>query len=413
MASRKLTDSQVRAAKATDKPYKRFDGGGLYLLVTPAGLRTPEGSKLWRIKYRLGGRELVYAVGSYPEVSLAAAREETDRVRALVREGLDPTQQKQAKIRTNLQHNEQQRRDAEGMFRRVALEWLGESEQKFAPGTYRAKRRRVHRYLLPTLGSFPISKISVAEIRPLLQRAKADGAWSGIHLKGDLSAIFKFALVRGLCDSNPVFALTGLLPFPKSRSKTVLTDDLIKRFFSGLHCYRGFPETALALRFIATLACRPLMIANAKWSEFDLEDKLWRRPGSTMKTGQDYVSPLPTQAIQLLLQLSQVHANTEFVIPHRTNPEIHADPARFRYAMRDLNLGELATPHCWRATFSTWAHENGFPPDAIERQLAHVEGNRVRAAYNKSLLIDQRRVMMQAWADHLDAVSTTLPGSVT
>lgn len=248
--------------------------------------------------------------------------------------------------------------------------------------------------------TMPMSDIGVKQIRPLLEDCKAYGAWAAIHVKGDLSAIFEFAVVRGLAESNPIPNLRGLRRILVSESKAVMTREQIQGFYQALRGYRGYPETALCLRLIALTACRPGEAADAEWDEFDYEDAVWRRPAAKMKARRDHISPLSPQAIAVLKNLQRITGGGHYLFPHRGGKGF-TTPNRLTYAMRDMNLGRGTTPHCWRATFSTWANENGYRPDAIERQLAHVESNKVRATYNKALLLADRKLLMQAWADYL------------
>jgi len=206
---------------------------------------------------------------------------------------------------------------------------------------------------------------------------------------------------RGLVESNPVPGLRGLVRIPRSESKAALTLAQIRELFTKLRGYRGFPESVMCLRLIALTACRPGEACDAEWSEFDLEAKLWRRPAEKMKGRRDHVSPLSTHAIAMLESLRAITGGGRYLFPHRQKPDGFATTARLCYLMRDLNVAKGASPHCWRTTFSTWANENGHPPDAIERQLAHVESNRVRATYNKALMVEERRQIMQAWGDYL------------
>ncbi|MCZ7655382.1 MAG: site-specific integrase [Rhodocyclaceae bacterium] len=237
-------------------------------------------------------------------------------------------------------------------------------------------------------------------LRPLLLDLKG-GAWTAIHIKGDLSGIFDFAILRGWCESNPVYLLRSLVQIPRSESKAALQTPQLRDFFKQLAGYRGWPETALALRLILLTAARPGEVAAAEWVEIDFEARLWRRPAAKMKARLDHISPLSDQAAALLQELCAITGNSAHLVPRRDGTPRPIDPARFAYAMRDLALAERASPHCFRATFSTWANERGFRLDAIEKQLAHVPRDAVRAAYDRSLLIDERRTMMQAWADYL------------
>ncbi|WP_236903756.1 tyrosine-type recombinase/integrase [Cupriavidus malaysiensis] len=172
-------------------------------------------------------------------------------------------------------------------------------------------------------------------------------------------------------------------------------------FYQALRGYRGYPEAALCLRLIALTACRPGEAADAEWDEFDYEDAVWRRPAAKMKARRDYISQLSTQAIAVLKDLQRITGGGRYLSPHRSGKGF-TTPDPLTYAMRDKNLGRGTTPHCWRTMFSTWANENGFRPDPIERQLAHIESNKVRATYNKALLLDERRVLLQKWVSYLD-----------
>jgi len=393
-----LSDAKIRTAKPSVKAYKLSDGGGLFLLIQPSG------SKLWRWKFRLNGKENLFAVGAYPESSLAEARAARDAARELVKQGVNPSQYRKDERQRNIEAATARKR-AEALaqelsFAKVSAAYLAKVKSDYTQGSYRAKESRIRKHLAPKLDALPLTEISPKEIRPILEACEAHGAWAGIHVKGDLSAIFQYAVVRGLVDSNPIPGLRGLLRIPASQSKAVLTADQIRTFFRALRSYRGYPETAICLRLISLTACRPGEAADAEWSEFDVESKLWRRPAAKMKARRDHVSPLSVQALRLLEELRRITGTGNYLFPHRSG-EGFTTPNRLTYAMRDMNLGDRATPHCWRTTFSTWANENGFRPDAIERQLAHVESNRVRATYNKALLLNERSEIMQAWGNYL------------
>lgn len=399
-----LTDAKLRAVKPAEKSYKLSDGGGLFLLVQPSG------GKLWRWKYRIDGKENLFAIGPYPTVGLAEARAAREAARVLVKQGIHPAHDRKEVKKRNVEALEERKRAKESSFAKVSAAYLAEVKSSYTPGSYRSKEGRIRKYLAPKLDALPISEIGVKEIRPVLEACKAHGAWAGIHVKGDLSAIFEFAVVRGLAESNPVPTLRGLLKIPSSQSKAVMTTDQIRAFYRGLRAYRGYPETALCLRLIALTACRPGEAADAEWSEFDFEAELWRRPAEKMKARRDHVFPLSEEALKVLEHLRPITEGGRYLFPHRSG-EGFATPNRLTYAMRDMNLGPRTTPHCWRTTFSTWANEQGFRPDAIERQLAHVESNKVRATYNKAILLSQRREMMKAWADYLAAAEDSALGA--
>ena len=266
-----LTDAKVRNGKPREKPYKLSDGGGLFLLVEPHGV------KKWRWKFRLANKENLFAIGMFPDVGLADARKARDAARDLVAKGINPAHQRKEEQRQNIAEDEARRREIEGAFGKVAVAWLAENKSVWAADTHRAKESRVKRYLLPSLGGLPITKIGAVEIRPVLEGCRAGGAWAAVNVKGDLSAIFDYAVNRGLVDTNPMPGLRALVRIPQSESKAALTLSQLRYLFAKLRAYRGYPETIICLRLIALTACRPGEAANAEWSEFDFEARLWRR----------------------------------------------------------------------------------------------------------------------------------------
>ncbi|MCP1106295.1 integrase arm-type DNA-binding domain-containing protein [Serratia nevei] len=389
-----LTDLKVKSAKPTERTYKLSDGGGLFLQITPSG------GKRWRWKYRIEGKENLFAIGTFPKVSLAQARAARDTARSLIKQGIHPSRDRQDVKRRNIEEAEALRREKDGTFAKVTKAYLADIKPVFAVSSYRTKESRIRKYLAPKLDGLSMDEIGPNLIRPILEACKAHGAWAGIHVKGDLSALFEFAVVRGLAESNPIPGLRGLLRMPVSQSKAVMTREQVQAFYHKLQSYRGYPETVLCLKFIALTACRPGEAADAEWDEFDFVDNLWRRPAAKMKARRDHICPLSDSAIEVLHQIKQISGTGRYLFPHRSGKGF-TTPNRLTYAMRDMNLGPRATPHCWRTTFSTWANEHGYRPDAIERQLAHVESNRVRATYNKALLLADRKQLMQEWADYL------------
>ncbi|MCD5997194.1 integrase arm-type DNA-binding domain-containing protein, partial [Pseudomonas sp. CDFA 602] len=271
-----ITDAKVRTAKPAATPYKLGDGGGLFLLVQPSG------SKLWRWKFRLDGKENVFAIGSYPEIGLAEARSERDAARKLTKLGINPAQHRKDGKKRNIDAAAERKRAMESSFAKVSAAYLEHVRSSYTPGSFRGKESRIRRHLSPKLDAFPIAEITAKEIRPVLEACKSSGAWAAIHVKGDLSAIYKYAVVRGLADFNPVPSLEGFLRIPTCQSKAVLTTNQIKQFYQALRSYRGYPETALCLRLIALTACRPGEAADAEWDEFDFTANLWRRPAEKM-----------------------------------------------------------------------------------------------------------------------------------
>ena len=389
--ARNLSDAKVRNAKPREKAYKLSDGEGLFLLVRPSG------QKLWRWRYWLEGREQLYAVGHYPAMGLGDARKAADGARELVRQGRNPAHERQAKRERNLAEVEQRRREKEGSFARVAEAWFAEGE--WAPTTRAAKRGRLDSGLIPKFGSRPIARITQVEIREfLLSRDR----WPAVQMRADIGQIFDFALTRGLVETNPMPGLRGLVKVPRSSSKAVLTRDQITEFFGKLNAYRGWPETIAAFRLLLCTVGRPGEVVAAEWTEFDVVDRVWRVPAEKMKMRRAHVSPLPSQALPVLEQLRAITGRGRWLFPDRSG-ETHSNTTRLSRIMKLMAIAERATPHGWRTTFSTWANEQGFRGDAIELQLAHQDTNQVRATYNKAIMLEERRKIVQAWADYLTA----------
>ncbi|MCY1408712.1 Prophage integrase IntS [compost metagenome] len=231
-----LTDAKVKSVKPADRDWKLSDGGGLFLLIKPTG------GKFWRWKYRLQGKENLFAIGSFPRVSLAEARAARERARTLVKQGIHPAHERQQAKQRNLEALEERKRARESSFAKVAQAYLAEIKPAFAFSSYRTKNSRIKKYLSPKFDGMPMSDIGVKQIRPLLEECKAHGAWAAIHVKGDLSAIFEFAVVRGLVEANPIPSLRGLLRVPVSESKAAMTREQIQKFYQALRGYRGYPE---------------------------------------------------------------------------------------------------------------------------------------------------------------------------
>jgi integrase len=263
MPEYRLTDLKIKSAKPAERAYKLSDGGGLFLLVKPSG------GKLWRWKYRLDGKENLFAIGAFPKVSLAQARKARHTARSLIRQGIHPSHERQSVKRRNVEEAEARKREQDGTFAKVTAAYLADIKPVFAASSYRTKESRIRKYLAPKLNGLRMDEIGPNRIRPILEACKAHGAWAGIHVKGDLSALFEFAVVRGLAESNPIPGLCGLLPAPINQSKAVTTREQIQSFYHKLQSYRGYPETCLCLKLIALTACRPGEAADAEWDEFE------------------------------------------------------------------------------------------------------------------------------------------------
>jgi integrase len=385
-----LTDTAIRNAKPQLKPFKLFDGGGLFLLVNP------NGSRWWRLKFRIGGKEKLLSLGVYPDVSLKEAREKRDEARKLIAQGIDPSAQRKA---TRVAEAE--------TFEAIAREWFA----KFAPTWVESHSekiiRRLERDIFPWLGQRPIREILAPELLTVLRRIEERGAVETAHrAMQNCGQVFRFAIATGRADRNPAADLRGALPPVKQEHHASITDPkAIGALLRAIDGYVGSFVTQCALRLAPLVFVRPGELRNAEWSEFDLDGAEWRIPAERMKAREPHIVPLAAQAVAILRELHPLTGSGRFVFP--------GERTRGRPMSNNTVLGALRrlgyttdemTGHGFRSMASTLLNEQGWHRDAIERQLAHQERNKVRAAYNYAEHLPERRQMMQAWADYLDGL---------
>jgi len=392
MPTDKLTDPKVRQAKPSDKPYKLFDGGGLFLLVQPGG------SKLWRLKYRFGGKEKLLAIGSYDKrVSLKKAREERDKARDQLVEGIDPGAAKQKE-----KHAEQEQ--AENTFRAIALDWAE---------TYGARWTESHRdqvvaslaaNAFPALGDFPIKEITPPMVLEVIRAVEFRGALDvASRVLQRASAVFRYAIQTGRATYNPAADMKGVLKTRKVDHRAAISQTDLPDFLKKLDSYSGDPVTKLALRLIVLTFVRTGELRGARWEEFDLDQGEWRIPAERMKMRAPHIVPLSGQALAVIEELKPLTGQFELLFPSQRDQRKPISENTLLYALYRLGYHKRATVHGFRALASTILNETGFRPDVIERQLAHVERNKVRAAYHRSEYLEERRKMMAWWGAYIES----------
>ncbi|MEX2479750.1 MAG: tyrosine-type recombinase/integrase [Gammaproteobacteria bacterium] len=411
-----LTDTAIKNAKAGAKPRKLFDGGGLYLLVTP------QGQKLWRLKYRfgrkadgIGQKEKLLALGSYPEVPLAGrkdrktgkwidgAREKRDHARQLLAADIDPADQRKAErdAKTTIARNS---------FELIAREWHAGQARKWATVTAKARLARLETDVFPKLGNRPVQAITAPELLRLLKRIENRGAHEiARRVLQMLSQIFRYAIATGRADRDPAADLRGALEVQTTRHHAAVTEPkAVGALLRAIQGYQGEPVTQAALRLAPLVFVRPGELRQAEWPEFDLDEGMWRIPAARMKMKTEHLVPLSKQAIAILRDLepftNRERAGTErrYVFPGVRSRARPMSENTLNAALRRLGYtNEEMTAHGFRTIATTLLNEMGWNADAIERQLGHAEGNSVRAAYNRAEHLPERREMMQAWADYL------------
>lgn len=393
-----LTDVKCRNAKATDKPYKLFDMDGLYLQVAKAGTR---GGKYWRMKYRIDGKEKLLALGTYPEVSLKDARERRDEARRQVAQGVDPSlAKKSAKLA----------RAGGTSFEAIAREWQAKFIDKWTPKHGATILARLEQNVFPWLGSRLISDITPPDLLAILRKMENRGAVETAHrVRSSCSQIFRYAIATGRLERDPSADLKGAIPPASKQHFPTLTDPAaIGELLRAIDGYEGSMVVRIALQLIPMVFVRPGELRHAEWSEVDLNKAEWRIPAHKMKMRVPHIVPLSTQAVALLTELQGLTghgAAAKYIFPsNRTLARPMSDNALISALRRMGYSNEVIVPHGFRAMASTLLNEQGWNRDAIERQLAHGERNKVRATYNHAEYLPVRREMMQAWADYLDTL---------
>lgn len=389
-----LSEIAIRNAKceAGKNQRKLADGGGLHLLITA------DGRKYWRLKYRWHGTEKVLALGVYPDVKAAQARAKRDEAKALLREGKDP-----GAVRKAEKHAAKEA--SAHTFEGIAREWYEKRLHEWTPVHANDVITSLEGNVFPDLGNRPISEITTPELLATLRKLEARGALeTGRRVLQRCRAVYAYAIATGRAERNVAADLKGALKSPKASKRAALPEAELPAFLKKLDAYEGRLQTKLALKLQALTFVRPGELRGALWSEFDLEQAEWRIPAERMKMREEHIVPLSRQALEVLEQLKPITGHRRFLFPSQAKPDAPISENTLLFAIYRLGFKTRATAHGFRATASTILNEQGWKPDAIERQLAHKERNRVRAAYHRSEYLDERRKMMQAWADYLDAL---------
>lgn len=382
-----LSDTHCRNAKPKEKLYRLNDYKGLYLEVKPNGV------KAWRFRFALNGKSSMFALGDYPIVSLADARKRCEEARGLIKLGLNPAQQRQLdKIRRE--------QDAANTFEAVAREWL--QLRDWEEITKKKRLDMLERVVFPSVGQFPIKEITPAQILDILQKTNRRGAPTvAAEAKRTMSGIFELAIATLRADRDPVWPVRKSLPANKTQHKTALSTNQIGKLLRDFDNHQCTFQINYCIQLMWWTLARPSEVAEAEWAEFDLEKAVWRIPAERMKARKEHVVPLPLQAIKMLQTLKGITGTRTHLFPGRDNRNGSMSVNSLRQALKVLGWSGTYSPHGTRTTGSTRLNEMGYRPDAIEAQLAHADPNMVRRTYNHAAYFEERRAMMQDWANHL------------
>lgn len=379
-----ITDKAAKAAAPKEKPYKIADGGGMYLEVMP------NGSKYWRLKFRQDGKEKRLALGVYPEISIAEARDKRHEYKKLLRGGEDLSRAKKRKPMAD-------------DFYTIALDWHEKNKASWSK-RHIARQMTAIEEMRPFIGNKPIDTIEAPDILEGIRKIEERKAFETAQkTKQAVGQVFYYAIAIGKARRNPAADLRGALePKPQQINNPHLSDKDLPDFLAAFAGYKGYAVTRLAFRFLMLTFVRTKEMRFAVWDEFDLEKKQWRIPADRMKSGRIHLVPLSKQVLQILKELKQHTKEDGYLFPQQHKPDKPISENAVLTVIDAIGYKGRATGHGFRATASTILNEHGYAVDAIERQLAHVEGNKVRAAYNHAEYMPERIKMMQWWADYLD-----------
>jgi integrase len=385
-----LTDKGIKAAKPRESRYTLFDTGGLYLEVAPAG------GKWWRMRFRLNGKNNVMSLGTYPDVSLKMARDKRDNIRTLLARGMDPRDDK--------------RKAQAPTFQEVMDEWFAFKEKTWNSKTRSDNLTRINNYLREGIPAKPITELETQDFLRVIRKIEAEGRYPTAHyVAGICSQVIRYAKLSGIIRYNPIDGITSLLTPMNITHHPVITDP--QKLKSLLESIRSF-NTSFSISLIAAMRIMPYVFVRsselrcARWSEFDFDNALWVIPATRMKMKREHIVPLASQVLEMFKTLrNYLGDRTELCFPNFrfTGKPINKNSMRLALRRMGYASGELCV-HSFRGIASTCLNEMGYRPDLIEMQLAHVENNKVRAAYNHALYLEERREMMQRWADYLDSL---------
>lgn len=389
-----LTDTQIRLAKPKDKSYKVSDGRGLYLQVAVSG------SKYWRLKYRIAGKEKLLSIGVYPKVSLKQARKMCADAKDLLDQGIDPSQAKQAKKLEQVQAHTSN-------LETLAREWHKQQTLKWSVGYSVKILRSLERDLLPYLGALPVTDITPPQLLSVLRRVEARGATESAHrLKQVVGSVFRFAVATGRAERDITPDLKGALPTPiKQHFPAIIEPEDVGRLLNMIYNYQGTATVRSALKLAPLVFVRPKELRCAQWQEINFQTSEWRISGSKMKTGEDHIVPLSKQATAILQEqyLLTGHSSS-YVFPSARDFNRPMSDNAILSAFRNMGIPkEQMTGHGFRAMARTILDEVLEERiELIEHQLAHAVKDALGRAYNRTKHLPQRKAMMQRWADYLD-----------
>ncbi|EHT03215.1 tyrosine-type recombinase/integrase [Klebsiella michiganensis] len=388
----KLTARQVDTSRPKDKPYKLSDGGGLYPLVNP------NGSRYWRLKYRIAGKEKLLALGVYPDITLAVARQKRADAKKVLAAGGDPGQEKQ-------EEKQAKEQAVANSFERLAMEWHTHKSTSWSEGYAEHLLMYLKKDIFPFIGQKAITDISQVEMLNVLRKMEQRGVLDKLKkTRQACRQIFTYAIITGRAEHNPVSDLAGALKSPKQQHYPHLLVDQIPDFLRALSEYSGSTITRNATRLLMLTGLRTIELRASEWVDIDFDKGVWNVPAERMKMRRPHLVPLSTQVRELLEEIHQLTGRGKYVFPGRNDAGKPMSEASINQVIKRIGYDGKATGHGFRHTMSTILHEQGYNTAWIETQLAHVDKNSIRGTYNHAQYLDGRREMLQWYADYMAAL---------
>ncbi len=405
-ATKPLSDKEIKAAAPKEKPYKLYDGGGLILEVPT------KQKKRWRLKYRFEGKEKLLSLGTYPQISLQAARKIREELKEQIAKGFDPSQNRKDKKEEQQQKEIKKQKEEikqKNNFKNIALEWLELQEENLAYSTFKNRKAALERDFYPVIGNTPMEEITRKDLISIAVTIQDRGALYTAHrMLNVCNQIWRYAIQAEKVEHNIVNDISKkdiLKKFERKNFRTITDPKRIGELMRAIDTYQGEVTTKAALQLLTRTFTRPQNIRYAEWNEFDLNKKVWIIPANKMKMSKEHIIPLTKQAIKILKDIEPFTQNAKYVFHSSISTQKAISENTLNQALKRLDFGSEIVSHGFRAMFSTLAYENGnFRSEVIEDLLAHQEINQVKKAYNRAAYEKEKREIMIWWSDFLDEV---------
>jgi len=392
----KLTAVRVRNAKPKSRPYKLSDGHGMHLYVAKSGLMT------WRYRFRIAGKESTFTLGEYPLMTLEHARMARMEAKEMVRAGKNPAIVRRQEIQHEIDKQLANKDAKENSFKNIALEWIEQQRESWSKDHADAVLNTLRFDAFPDIGEIQVDTITPPQVLNILRKIEDRGSLEiARKVLQRMNAVFRYAVQTGRATYNPAADMQGVLKTRKVKHRAAISSEDLPQFLRDVTSGDIHTTTKLALQFTILTAARSGETRGTTWDEIDLEGNFWKIPARRMKMDSPHTVPLSKQAVAILERVGRLYGKKGLIFPGIRDHNKMLSENTMLYALYRIGYHSRATVHGFRATFSTIANESGFNGDVIEKALAHEERNKVRAAYHRSEYIEQRRELMQWWADLL------------